>query len=106
MPAPKKYPPEVRERAVRMVFEIRQESGTASRSNSSPTAATRRLPAHLPSQFCGATSNYSAIQVLDVFPVRSASRRWRSACSYLGAAPALRIGPVSWTRSLMASSSG
>lgn len=27
MPAPKKYPDEVRERAVRMVFEIRQESG-------------------------------------------------------------------------------
>jgi transposase len=27
MPAPKKYPDEVREPAVRMVFEIRQESG-------------------------------------------------------------------------------
>lgn len=27
MPAPKKYPDEVRERAVRMVFEIRQETG-------------------------------------------------------------------------------
>jgi len=27
MPAPKKYPDEVRERAVRMVFEIREESG-------------------------------------------------------------------------------
>ena len=27
MPAPRKYPDEVRERAVRMVFEIRQESG-------------------------------------------------------------------------------
>jgi transposase len=27
MPAPKKYPEEVRERAVRMVFEIREESG-------------------------------------------------------------------------------
>lgn len=27
MPAPKKYPDEVRERAVRMVFEIRQEPG-------------------------------------------------------------------------------
>lgn len=27
MPAPKKYPDEVRERAVRMVFEIRGESG-------------------------------------------------------------------------------
>jgi transposase len=27
MPAPKKYPDELRERAVRMVFEIRQESG-------------------------------------------------------------------------------
>ena len=27
MPAPKKYPDEVRERAVRMVFEVREESG-------------------------------------------------------------------------------
>jgi len=27
MPAPRKYPDEVRERAVRMVFEIREESG-------------------------------------------------------------------------------
>ena len=27
MPAPKKYPDEVRERAVRMVFQIREESG-------------------------------------------------------------------------------
>ena len=27
MPAPKKYPDEVRERAVRMVFEIREQSG-------------------------------------------------------------------------------
>src|SRR5438045_8592449 len=27
MPAPKKYPDEVRERAVRMVFEIREETG-------------------------------------------------------------------------------
>ena len=27
MPAPRKYPDEVRERAVRMVFEIRQETG-------------------------------------------------------------------------------
>jgi transposase len=27
MPAPKKYPEEVRERAVRMVFQIREESG-------------------------------------------------------------------------------
>jgi transposase len=27
MPVPKKYPEEVRERAVRMVFEIREESG-------------------------------------------------------------------------------
>lgn len=27
MPAPRKYPDEVRERAIRMVFEIRQESG-------------------------------------------------------------------------------
>ena len=27
MPAPKKYPDEVRERAVRMVFQIRDESG-------------------------------------------------------------------------------
>jgi transposase len=27
MPAPKKYPDEVRERAVRMVFEVRAESG-------------------------------------------------------------------------------
>ena len=27
MPAPKKYPDEVRERAVRMMFEIREESG-------------------------------------------------------------------------------
>jgi transposase len=27
MPAPKKYPDELRERAVRMVFQIRQESG-------------------------------------------------------------------------------
>jgi transposase len=27
MPAPKKYPDELRERAVRMVFEIREESG-------------------------------------------------------------------------------
>src|SRR5947207_15827758 len=27
MPAPKKYPDEVRERAVRMVFEIREEAG-------------------------------------------------------------------------------
>jgi transposase len=27
MPAPKKYPDEVRERAVRMVFEMREESG-------------------------------------------------------------------------------
>jgi transposase len=27
MPAPKKYPDEVRERAVRMVFGIREESG-------------------------------------------------------------------------------
>jgi transposase-like protein len=27
MPAPKKHPDEVRERAVRMVFEIREQSG-------------------------------------------------------------------------------
>ncbi len=27
MPAPKKYPDEVRERAVRMVFEIREQTG-------------------------------------------------------------------------------
>jgi transposase len=27
MPAPRKYPDEVRERAVRMVFEVREESG-------------------------------------------------------------------------------
>ena len=29
MPAPRKYPDEVRERAVRMVFEIREQSGQA-----------------------------------------------------------------------------
>jgi transposase len=29
MPAPRKYPDELRERAVRMVFEIREESGQA-----------------------------------------------------------------------------
>ncbi|WP_043617979.1 transposase [Nonomuraea candida] len=29
MPAPRKYPQELRERAVRMVFEIREQSGNA-----------------------------------------------------------------------------
>ncbi|MCA2230353.1 transposase [Nonomuraea aurantiaca] len=29
MPAPKKYPDELRERAVRMVFEIREQTGQA-----------------------------------------------------------------------------